>query len=60
MVTLFRTVGSTYQVQYRTSLNAGEWTDLGALIVAAADGEQTVEEDAAETARFYRIEQMAH
>ena len=55
----FGTAGSTYQVQYRTSLNAGEWTDLGAPIVAAADGEQTVEEDAAETARFYRIEQMA-
>lgn len=51
-------VGKSYQVKYRTSVDSGTWSDLGAAIVPGADGEQLVTDSLlADAARFYRVEE---
>jgi hypothetical protein len=51
--------GTTYQVQYRADLNPENWLNAGDPILAVTDGEQTFEENLAEAARFYRVEQTS-
>ncbi len=46
--------GASYQVQYKTSLNDAEWTNLGSA-VSGNGSTQTVSDPLGSNARFYRV-----
>src|SRR5262249_32519430 len=47
--------GSTYQLQYKSDLNSGNWTDLGNAVTATGDTLSAIDSVASDPRRFYRV-----